>query len=76
MRKSAAPMRSAAGARPSKPTHRLGRAFTAQSSMGWAALAASRQVSSASTSSQARLRKATSRRPWVRVRRASPAAFR
>ena len=69
-------MRPAAGANPSKPTHRLGRAFTAQSSMGCAALAVSRQVSKASTSSHARLRKATSRRPWVRVICTLPAACR
>ena len=60
-------IRSSPVPRPSEPAHRLGRVLTAWSSRGWTCRSVSRHRSDASTSSQARLRKATSRRPWVRV---------
>ena len=58
---------------PANPAQRLGRVLTAWSSRGWAWRLGSRQRSRANTSVQARLRKATSRRPWVRVICGGPA---
>ena len=60
-------MRARAVPSPSKPTHRLGWVFTAYSSRGCAWLDRSKEESNRSTSSQARFKKATSRRPCVRV---------
>ena len=49
------------------PAHRPGRVLTAWSISGWASPAGSRHRSHSSTSSHARLRNATARRPCVRV---------